>query len=668
MAPAIRGPRFLAFPLALACLWACASSDEDGGEGGAAFEGVAELSVADLRRLVEDDLKRYREKPRRTVLDDAAFRLTRHYHLEGYSEVRVEVEERGEREVLFRVREGPRFVLGRVHLTGHSAIDEKDFEEWRPRGPLGGDTPYSPRVAALLVDAIHAAYGERGYIDAVVEVPEVRADAEARKVNLTFRITEGRRYVLAGYEGVPDEPALREELAARVGKPYTPWTPGDVENAVVEYFRDHGRPFARATAMPRIDREAAKAVVEVKVDGGPGARLGDLLVTGNAWTRKGFLKRRADLQEGEEYRATDLRRAETRLRATQLFRTVRVTPGRLDEGTGELEVDVVLEERDPAEMSLRAGWGSLDGPRLGADLSYLNLFGGAEYLRVGGTVSRFGWRPDVEFALPYFLGTEIRPSVTAWYEEREFPSFEVNSKGAIAAVWVPFLEKITLTGGVRYTRIETEEVEPNVPPGDLLDFNYAAVFISPGLDLRDNRLYPTQGFLVNGILEWADDSWSPDIQFASASGRAAMYLPLPRDFVAAVSLQGGVIFAQDDTDEIPISLRYFAGGTSTVRGFKFGTLGSEVGGDPTGGEVYLALQAELRFPIWGDLHGAAFTDRGGVWFSHNDVDLDETRYSVGLGLRYYTVAGAFVVDVAWNPSREEGERAVEVHLAIGFPF
>jgi outer membrane translocation and assembly module TamA len=138
--------------------------------------------------------------------------------------------------------------------------------------------------------------------------------------------------------------------------------------------------------------------------------------------------------------------------------------------------------------------------------------------------------------------------------------------------------------------------------------------------------------------------------------------------VAAVSLQGGVIAPLGATDVIPVSLRYFAGGTNTVRGFEFASLGPQANGKAIGGETFLALQTELRYPIWGDLHGAVFSDRGGVWEDYTRVNLSECRYSVGSGLRYHTPAGAIVVDGAWNPARRAGERGWGFHFSIGFPF
>jgi outer membrane translocation and assembly module TamA len=80
------------------------------------------------------------------------------------------------------------------------------------------------------------------------------------------------------------------------------------------------------------------------------------------------------------------------------------------------------------------------------------------------------------------------------------------------------------------------------------------------------------------------------------------------------------------------------------------------------------VQVELRFPIWGELHGAAFTDRGGVWLDPDDADIDDTRWSVGTGLRYYTPAGALSADLAWNVDNEEDEEDLVFHFSIGFPF
>jgi outer membrane protein assembly factor BamA len=302
------------------------------------------------------------------------------------------------------------------------------------------------------------------------------------------------------------------------------------------------------------------------------------------------------------------------------------------------------------------------------DFRYANLLGGAELFRVAGTVSRFGYRTEAELSFPFIFGSDFRPGVSGYYETEDYPSFEAVAIGEVLSLSYPVLEKVQATAGVRHAAIRTKEVEPGVPPGDLLDFDYTAPFLFAVWDVRDSPLLPSRGFLVDGRLEWSGSSFSRDIQFLNAGGRGAVFLPLPWNLVFAASLQGGVIAPLGSTDVIPVSLRYFAGGTNTVRGFEFASLGPQVNGKATGGEAFLALQTEVRYPIWGDLHGAVFSDRGGVWEDYRRVNLSDCRYSVGTGLRFHTPAGAIVADVAWNPDRKPGEHGWSFHFSIGFPF
>lgn len=662
--------RISAAGLACAALLGCSGVPGPFGTDGTedvVFEGAEAFSRGELLEVIRNDLERYRADPRPSALDDAAFRLIHHYQIAGYATVSVQFDTEGGR-VVFRIREGPRYTLGRVRFRGNEAFTDDELRAALPRPLLGGALPYTGAAVEMLAAEVRAAYLERGHLDVVVQDPRLEIDPGEHRVDVTVRIREGPRYRFSGFEGVEAYPELARALGERAGEHYAASLPARAEAAAAEFFRERGHPFVRVAAEAKPDRAAARAAVAVHVEPGPAARVTGVRVEGAERVREGFVRARADLEVGGPFRASDLREAEERLLRTGLFRTVHVSPGAFRQETGELVVDVALEEAPAGEAAFLAGYGSLDGPRVGVEGSYRNLFGGSEFVRLAGTVSLLGFRGDAEAGVSYFLGTELRPGLSAYYEDREFPSFEAFSYGGAASLSYPLLPDLQATGGARYARIRTVEVDAELPPEDLLDFNYVAMFLQLTWDRRDHRVLPTRGFLLSGLGELSDKSFGSDVQFLRGSGRGVVLVPLPWDLVLAASLQGGVIVPIDETELIPIALRYFAGGTSTVRGFRADTLGPKADGEPLGGEVYLALQTELRFPIWRELHGAVFTDRGGVWFEHDEIDLRETRYSVGAGLRYYTPAGAFVVDVAWNPAPEEDERPVEVHVSIGFPF
>jgi outer membrane protein assembly complex protein YaeT len=629
------------------------------------FEGRKAFPETELRMAVDRDLERYRREPRPAALDDAVFRLTQHYRSRGYHFVSVTAERR-ERQLVFTIIEGNLVKLGSLRFQGNTAFSRRELRDLLEGTASGRRLLYSKKLLALHVETILVAYGAKGYIEAAVASPAQIYNAAEEKMDITYRITEGRPFVIAAVGPAP--PGFESRFAEMVGLPFDPTAPAELEAAILDHLREQGYPHPFVVATPKIDRETCKVGIDLDVRPGKGGKVGTIEVTGNELTRTSFILSRSALVPGRPYRASEAREGEKRLLRTGLFRQVRITPGEIQEGTDQFPVTIFVEEIKPGEVSVRAGTGSLDGPRVGADVAYVNLFGGGELVRLGGTVSRTGGRANFEVAFPWFLGTDFRPGLSLYYEEQELPSFDVVSYGFVPSVLYPFTDKHSVTLGARYAAIRTDNVDPGVPAGDLLDFEYNALFLATSLDFRDSALLPTKGVRVTGSVEWAPASFATDIEFMKASGRGDFYVPLPADLVFAVSVQGGVIRPLAGTEEIPISLRFFAGGTNTVRGFKYGTIGESIDGEPTGGDAFFAVQAELRFRIWQEFHGALFTDRGGVWLDTKDAAFDDTRWSAGAGLRYYTPAGALALDVAWNPSREEGEEPVVFHISIGFPF
>lgn len=661
--------RLLPALLLLLALASCKSAGEQDGpppEERADFEGNEFMSASELRELVYRDLRRYEADSRPPALEDAAYRVEYQYRLEGFDRIRVIPRIEGGR-VVFKIEEGPRMRLGRVRFVGATVFKDEELQELVPGRFLGDPPPYSLRLALLIEEGVIASYRDRGFIDAAV-VRNVSEPNPENRVDIVFTIEEGKPYFVTEIRGLPADAGLQEKTSPSLGRPYTPGTGETIEAVIVDFYREHGRPFATARLKPLPDRDTGSVTLEADVRPGPAVRIGELNITGTVWTRSSFIRHRVDIDPDGEYRASDLRRAEERLVATNIFKRVRISPGPFQEETGKVPLEVDVEERESGEASLRGGYGSFDRFRVGADLTGVNIWGGAESLRFGGSVSKTGHRGDAELGVPYLFGSELRLGVSGYYESREYPSFDALSRGGVLALTYPWFPTLSTTVGTRHANILTSNVDPNIPPGDLLDFNYTAFFFSPTLDLRDSALMPTQGMLLTSEVSYSPSTILSDIEFWSASGRFSTYFPFPEGIVFAASFQGGVIGPIGGTREIPIALRYFSGGTNTVRGYKFEGIGPKVNGEPTGGQVFLAVQTEARFPILGALQGAIFYDQGGVWFDRVKVDLSELRYAVGIGIRFVTPAGALVADLGWNPHPRQGEYPTEFHLSVGFPF
>jgi outer membrane protein insertion porin family len=215
----------------------------------------------------------------------------------------------------------------------------------------------------------------------------------------------------------------------------------------------------------------------------------------------------------------------------------------------------------------------------------------------------------------------------------------------------------------------------NVAPGAVLspeDQGYAtvgAVRALTVLDFRDDPFNPKKGSLLSGSAELAALPFGSEVDFYKFSGQSSFYFTLLRRSTIVLSGRAGIARAFGRTQEVPIQKRFFLGGRTTVRGFKEDSLGAKAeDGTPTGGDMMVNLNTELRVPLRSGFIGAVFVDMGSVWFASDPVNGFDLRYTSGLGLRYITPVGPIGLDYAWKLDRRDGEAAAEWHFTIGAVF
>jgi outer membrane protein assembly factor BamA len=188
-------------------------------------------------------------------------------------------------------------------------------------------------------------------------------------------------------------------------------------------------------------------------------------------------------------------------------------------------------------------------------------------------------------------------------------------------------------------------------------------------DTRDDAFQPTRGGY--GSIEGS--------VFAEPLGSEASFLQLFLRGSWTVSLKRGSRFASylrigaeqpfRGTEVVPLSERYFAGGSNTLRGFATDSVGGLViAGFNAGGEALFLLNEEWHFPIWRALRGELFLDAGNVYPTIGDFDPTELRSSAGLGLRLDTPIGPIRIEYGWKLDRRPDETKGELVFAIGTVF
>jgi len=211
--------------------------------------------------------------------------------------------------------------------------------------------------------------------------------------------------------------------------------------------------------------------------------------------------------------------------------------------------------------------------------------------------------------------------------------------------------------GIDLQQLEEKE---KLVEGRLGDIGFAIV-----RDTRDHLFLPTRGtYLGLGTRLFARPLLS-EFSFVKTDMAASDIHTLKNGVAFASSLRLGLASPFGSTASVPISEAFFAGGDSTLRGFRRDEVGR-----PGGGEALLVLNEELRFPIWEarGLKGVLFYDAGNVYPRVSELHPTDLRHVLGAGLRLETPIGPLRLEYGRKLDREAGESAGELFFAIGSAF
>lgn len=664
---------------------------------------VTGAPVSEVRKHADSPWARLEPPDEETVLKFRS-RLLETYQEKGYAKATVEVsfETTQEEEiVLFDIRKGSRYAVGRVAIDGTKAVRARTVrsavETRRPslfsRGRLVESELFGD------VDGILGVYHVRGFRDAKVAPPEVTSGQSPFTLDVAFRVTEGARYLVAsrsfaGSTKLP-EAELVKGLSTVPGRPFTEEGLNADVATLGGRFQGKGFPDARVDAavmiVPGADASTAGADVGFSIFEGEQVFFGKTVVRGYRLTRLSVIERELGDVQGQPFSLTKTFEMQRRLATLGVFSRAEVQPLPADPDTGERTVLVTVTERKKWSLVYGGGFDYSSAtepkfsPRVSLGVSYDNLFGRA--IVAGGSllVSRLQNQYRLFVREPSFLDGGLPLTLQVFAGEDFQPGYEVRRGG----FFLDTSKKLSATVK-SLLRYEYEIVRPSSDPGlgpdQLPNQQNQISSIGPALfwDTRNDPISPTKGFLVTAELKYAFPLFNATAHFLRGSLLAAAYRSLLPDSVLAVAVRFGAIqpfgpcnvasnpLCQPNL-EIPIPERLFAGGRTTDRAFgqdALGIVGQTVNtsGVGYGGNGLLLFNVEWRQKLVGGLGGALFFDDGNVWEDWRDVNLREIRPGAGVGLYYLTPVGPIRLDYGMKLDKKPNETLGVLNFSVGYAF
>jgi translocation and assembly module TamA len=185
--------------------------------------------------------------------------------------------------------------------------------------------------------------------------------------------------------------------------------------------------------------------------------------------------------------------------------------------------------------------------------------------------------------------------------------------------------------------------------------------LNPGVSwaraYRDNLARPREGHRFSVV---ASAGLGSDVSLLQLDFRGKWVKALPWDGRLLIRGRVGTIIEDGDFDQVPLSMRFFAGGDNSVRGYDYQTLGPRnSAGDLIGGNRLVEASVEYEHPVLEDWSAAVFVDSGNAFL---DSGID-TRTGAGIGVRWFSPIGPVRLDVAWPLHGDD--RGPELHLSLG---
>jgi translocation and assembly module TamA len=412
-----------------------------------------------------------------------------------------------------------------------------------------------------------------------------------------------------------------------------------------------------STHTIRINREELSAAIDLVLETGPRYHFGKVTWEGAKDYPERFLQRYLAFKPGEPFSYSKTGQTQLNLINSDRFSTALVR-GEVEEAK-DLQVPVKITLKPSSAKQLRpgVGYGTDTGARFSLNYKDKNVFHRGHLFITDLSIAERRQAITTSYNLPSYKDLNSYTSFKLGYQQESLKAYDDHlltseaervysfGRGRIGSAYLQYRwEKYTLT-----------DQSPS----------YSQLLL-PGLRFSqqryDNIIRPRKGFRYALETRGTHEIFGSGTSFVQVLGEGNLLIPLPHRFSLFTRVQAGATYLPDPFQDLPASLRFFAGGDRSVRGYTYQSLGpKDSSGNVIGGRNLLVGSLQLERGLgknWGVL---AFYDAGNSFNSFADIQYAQ---GAGIGVRYYTPVGPIEVDLARQINVDHP--GYQLHIIVGF--
>lgn len=465
----------------------------------------------------------------------------------------------------------------------------------------------------------------------------------------------------------------------------------DVEGLFRLNLENLGFAWPEVNIHTEIDSLSSKAAVEIELIPNSRTYFSEFIIEGELSVPEKVLLRQTDIKVGDPYSRASVQSAQRSIFNHHMFRFATITlPEQEQDST--LTALIRVREHLPRTIEASAGVGREEIVRGQIAWRHRNINGTGHRFGINMRASFIEQRASTDYLIPYIFNSKSSNVSTLFGTHRLEPSFELLQAGLNSSLIYQIARNRTASLSYEYSINEELSRDQGAKlPENVLSYNISSFIISGYYSEGLSR--EPRGWVLQPSIEISSTFGEADFKFQKMNLDVRRYTPISQSTTLAARVNAGKIFyTQDET--LPSNIRYFTGGTNSVRGWNRQELGpsapsfDEDGNFdryvPVGGRAAFSFNVELRQQLTSIIPNfgmAFFLDGGQVWESIDSLEERPVQFGAGGGFRYQSPIGPVRIDIGYklNPTDEDlnifegvdyGSRRSRfgIHFSIGQAF
>ena len=668
---------------------------------------IARINIHGAKKIEEDEIRKQFAFKANSFFNLSQIHKTidnirKIYEENGFFAVQIDYKLKkihgNQHELTYHIDESYRAVVRNILFQGNNVIEDSVLRSYMQTGPAGlfsfftDSGLYRDVVLEQDVQRLHAIYQEKGYYLAKISKPKILLEQNKKNIVILISIDEGHRFNIGNIRFDKKDfetSALEDQIELESGAVFSYQKLVKSILNLQALYGDEG--YAFANISPDIKPNEEKKTLDITFYFNPGHKVhvNRIDISGNTQTHEHVIRRELQIDEGQIYHETKKRESEARVRQLGFFESVYFAPKGVPNSPESVNMELVVKPRRTGHINLAIGYSDFFGTSIKGGISEPNFFGLGHAIDASIDISARSKLFSINYVYPYALKSQWQLAIKVFNIRTQRTGYFNNQLGGGFDFTKEWIKNWFFSYGLNWTETDLtldEATDPELFPVETVNGESRELSVSLNHDKRNDRLYPTKGYLLSA--EYKHTGLGGDLKYGKAKLYGRYYKELwGNKLVWRNNLEYGKLFSET---EPPFNQLFLLGGAVQLRGYEWFSVGSYklsrraleealaaghpnpelVALKPFGGAEKLVFQTEVQFTLLEQarIMGVLFAEAGAaadhVWDSEN------FQYDVGFGLRWFSPIGPLRFEWGYplNPKEVHGPASLRFYFFLGKSF